>query len=474
MSAEINRRINERMAESAGNEYSPANEQDNANAKYINRSAGITYIPILRLRVADIYPNPKQNTDVVCSGTVQIWRPTEEMLLYLKEGKRFRFFNLTSNIIRDGEVQFRATKTTRFKQILNNNAFEKLLKEHNAQLSHTSSKASPNFGYRRKLTHIDKIISSAGFNPEFQEVDIVGILVNIEDIKWSSEQGSPVPLEKKSILNKRSRNFDTLSDRSQFETIYVCDTSFNFLAIKFWNSVQAFGYENLIKEPSTADRACSPASCKKSPNTVLYIKNLQWRPFSSRENMVHPMNHEDIEESCGGLLLPSLFMTEQTAITKNPTESEPSIYLEEIHAEMGKGLVGIKFLEQAKLRLRNLLSGGISTKKPFSPNVNQSNYDQNTPVKLPMHRNPQVPGRKDINTPDENKQFKLPRASPSTPLTYRQRNEVITRAFNCENFLVKGNVETVPGSPAEMQSRKTKSKIKALEQAAVKLTYWNP
>ena len=70
-------------------------------------------------------------------------------------------------------------------------------------------------------------------------------------------------------------------------------------------------------------------------------------------------------------------------------------------------------------------------------------------------------------------EFRVPYASPSTPLTSR-RNIDWDQEFNIEKSLVKGNVEIVSGSPAEDQSKKTKSKIAALEKASIKLSYWNP
>lgn len=73
-----------------------------------------------------------------------------------------------------------------------------------------------------------------------------------------------------------------------------------------------------------------------------------------------------------------------------------------------------------------------------------------------------------------NPQFKVPQQSPSTPLTSRSRTRTQIRTLDYEDLLTKGNVENVAGSPAEQQSKKTSEKIRALEKASMKLSYWNP
>ena len=42
---------------------------------------------------------------------------------------------------------------------------------------------------------------------------------------------------------------------------------------------------------------------------------------------------------------------------------------------------------------------------------------------------------------------------------------------NCENILAKGNVELVAGSPAAMQSEKTRQKIRALENVNISVEH---
>ena len=115
MKAEVNKRISERLsgACAAMSELEGAQKAFNQSS----HQANISHVPVLRLRVVDINSNPKCINKGICTGTVNIWRPTEEMVNNLNESKRFRFFNLTANIVRDGEVQFRATKATRFQEI---------------------------------------------------------------------------------------------------------------------------------------------------------------------------------------------------------------------------------------------------------------------------------------------------------------------------------------------------------------------
>ena len=442
MKAEVQKRINERLSSNRSSDFSPKGTRDSTNKS--NDSTNCSYIPILRLRVADLHPNAKRGSSCVCTGTIQIWRPTEEMLRNLKENKRLRFINLIANIVRDGEVQFRATKATRFEEISESYLARKHITIMACQKESKSS-AITNLdikSFKRKLTHIDELISSPKFDPEFREVDLIGIVVQIEPIVEC------------------------------FETVYICDTSLNMVAVKFWKGIQEFGYEGLFCDSKSKTAIKSPGGDFECSSTILYLRNLQWRPHGSQQFTVQSINlqlpgHKSGE--CTEILLPSLFVTEQTVITKNPREAEQSRVFADIKAEIGQGLEGIKLIEQAKMRLGEILTSPRC--KPRKSSMNQetlssTRFHSNETYNMISPKTPAV--QKHAKS-----KFRVPYASPSTPLTSRS-NIDWDQEFNIEKSLVKGNVEIVSGSPAEDQSKKTKSKIAALEKASIKLSYWNP
>ena len=187
--------------------------------------------------------------------------------------------------------------------------------------------------------------------------------------------------------------------------------------------------------------------------------------FSSQEGIVN-------EENSTTISLPTLFVTEQTKITKNPSGNEPSRIFKEIQTEVGKGIEGIRFVEQAQLRLKNLLSVG-KLKNVCTPSSNTKNSIPPSPLHRISHGD-KTPGDTPTVPPRDITNFKVPHPSPTTHLTSRSRSRTQILPLHYEDMLTKGNVENVPGSPAELQTKKTSEKIRALEKASMKLHYWNP
>ena len=459
MKGEIEKRIKEKLSQN-GNQY----ESKSPNINGLKDNAN-TYIPILRLRVVDLFlPSKKRNPSKTFTGTIQMWRPTDEMLTILNEKRRFRFYNLIANIVRDGEVQFRTTKMTRFTELVNHkpNTKNVEIKSQEADKFEAIYRAIVDPRYHRRLSYIKDIVSNSNFNPEFREVDIVGILVQVGKNAGSLNQAISPLIERNT--NSARMSINSPSIQQPFETVYVCDTSFNLLGIKFWKGLREYGFENLISlESNTVIK--SPAGDASNPITILYFQNLQWRTFSSQEFVIK-------EENNSTTLLPTLFVTEQTKITKNPNVDEPSRLFKEMHAEIGNGFAVGLFIEQAQSRLSKLLLGE-RVKISSTPNsTSKHTLPPSTMCAMPPEN--KTPGKTPNATTGVNKVFKVPQQSPSTPLTSRSRNRTQIRALDYEDLLCKGNVENVPGSPAELQSKKTSEKIRALEKASMKLTYWNP
>ena len=240
MQAEIKAEMQKRVAEKFGHISLKENSSNSASATKTT--------PLIRFRVVDLL----QNRDVenlseneVQFGTLTLWRPEKELVEHLSENSRFRIFGLIANSIRDKDVQFRTTKQTKF------------IKENEKKV--TSSKDVAEF--RRNFTDIGDIISLNNFCPKFHEVDLVGIVITATE---KSSKTSPRP---------------------NFETVYICDTMFNFASIHFWGGFSECGYEKSMFFPQLSDvtpkRSTTPKVVEQKAN-VLIFKNLQWRPSSSR------------------------------------------------------------------------------------------------------------------------------------------------------------------------------------------------
>ena len=214
--------------------------------------------PLIRLRIVDLLDSNKfvdedetspilSGKDKTLSGMLTLWRPDKDLVEHLSENSRFRIFGLVANSIRDGDIQFRTSKQTKFikdeKKLAANKKSEKDVSE-----------------FERNFTDIGDIIFSNNFSPKFNEVDLVGIVINV--------------IEKSS--NK--------SSRPNFETVHVCDTMFNYAAIHFWGGLSECGFEKsmfLSEVSENSSKRTTPRIVEQKSN-VLIFKNLQWRPSSSK------------------------------------------------------------------------------------------------------------------------------------------------------------------------------------------------
>lgn len=230
MKAEIQRRVDE--ISSAG-----------------KSSSIVRTTPVLRLRVVDVLARKQPvesdlSEETFLTGMISFWKPDSELVEYLSENSRFKIFGLLANSSRDNEVQFRTTKQTKF------------LKEEK------NSKVETPEAFLRNFTDIGDIVMSENFCPKFQELDVIGIVVEV------SEKKSQGQLEKTSAPN--------------FETVYICDTMLNFVAIHFWGGLIQSGFDHSTFLPEVSERTPRRTSGLESKPNVLIFKNLQWRPTSSQ------------------------------------------------------------------------------------------------------------------------------------------------------------------------------------------------
>lgn len=181
-------------------------------------------VPVLRVRLIDLL-NPSELTN---SATLSIWKPEKDLCDQIEENSKFRIYGLSANFIRDNDVQFRTTKSTKFEKI----------EKHELDMAE----------HQRSFSDIGDIVSCESFCPRFFEVDLIGVIVS------SNSQGT---------------------HGTKFETVYICDALFNFVALHFWDGINENGFDKSMFLPS------SSVSHDKEKSQIFIFKNLQWRRSSS-------------------------------------------------------------------------------------------------------------------------------------------------------------------------------------------------
>ncbi|XP_057378960.1 uncharacterized protein LOC130701035 [Daphnia carinata] len=111
-------------------------------------------VPMLKVRVVDVRVTSSN------SAIVSIWRPTEDLQHYLREGRVYRLYNVNAAGLRFGELQLNATKNTSWSEMKQTSATPLL---QSLARSVTPFSAANQFG----------------FKPMFNELDIVGLVVYV-------------------------------------------------------------------------------------------------------------------------------------------------------------------------------------------------------------------------------------------------------------------------------------------------------
>ncbi|KAF6200700.1 hypothetical protein GE061_005144 [Apolygus lucorum] len=147
---------------------------------------------LLKIRLMDLF------TDKYALLT--IWRPSEDDLSVLCEGKAFEFLNLIASGTRDKVLQLSSTRQTSF---VSNGLLE------------------PSEDCGRTVTLFSEF-DSPGFAPVFGEIDVVGVVVLLK-------------------LPEQTRGVTV---------VYLSDLEGRYLSITFWTSLSVFGCEDLMAEGS--------------------------------------------------------------------------------------------------------------------------------------------------------------------------------------------------------------------------------
>lgn len=230
MNAEVQRRVSEISSNEKGSDI-------------------VKTTPVLRLRVVDV--GEKDNGDT-WTGMISIWRPDKEWVEQLSENECFKISGLVANSLRGTEVQFKTTKQTKF---------------HKEEKSSKAQKSKKDLSeLRRDFTDIGDIILSEKFCPKFNEIDVVGIVVEVSERKSNS------------LSENSSNRFPN------FETVYICDTLFNYAAVLFWGGLSECGFEHSMFSSEMSENTPKRISAKPEDNKpkVLIFRNLQWRTSSAQ------------------------------------------------------------------------------------------------------------------------------------------------------------------------------------------------
>ncbi|XP_019647132.1 PREDICTED: uncharacterized protein LOC109487565 [Branchiostoma belcheri] len=167
-------------------------------------------VAMYRVRLADYQYKGARKTEL----TLTVWRPTDNVMDMLKEGRRLKIFHLSTSAARN-QVQLASTRTTRYQDLP--------VKPDTLEEVYTP----------RKLATFEELCAS-DFSPTCGEVDVVGVVVYITGQSGNS---------------------------SGVQTVFLADADGNLCSVKFWGGVSAHSLEDVLKLRALVGGV-----------------NLQWRP----------------------------------------------------------------------------------------------------------------------------------------------------------------------------------------------------
>ncbi|PNF27328.1 hypothetical protein B7P43_G02761 [Cryptotermes secundus] len=148
--------------------------------------------PLLRVRCVDpVVPMSTQ------SAMLSVWRPPEDVMQLLKEGRVVTLFGISAVGVRNGDLKLSAGRQTVYQ---------------------LASCCKRDFHERRVMRLSE--VRNIDFHPPFGELDVVGMVAYI----------GPAP-----------------QGNVGFQTVYLADTDFNVLGLAFWGGVKQFGWEEVLK-----------------------------------------------------------------------------------------------------------------------------------------------------------------------------------------------------------------------------------
>ncbi|XP_057313973.1 breast cancer type 2 susceptibility protein-like isoform X2 [Hydractinia symbiolongicarpus] len=229
-----------------------------------------TSIELQRYRVADNYKTSgQQKQDYILT----VWKPTHDIKETWKEGVSLSIFHLNVAQSRykqvSGHLQLSTTNNTKYQVNLDDNALY-----------------TP-----RHVRSIEDLYSTSSI--AFNEVDVVGCAVKI-------------------VPDKVAKGCE--------QTVYICDETRRFLAVKFWGGLQTYNLEGFIDEGS-----------------ILAFTSLTWPKYiiPDKNKIIH------------------VTFTDFSSMSRNPKES----YLKDAFQSCKKQ-ISSSFLVDIKVRLNEVLQPG--------------------------------------------------------------------------------------------------------------------
>uniref|UniRef100_A0A670I0Q7 BRCA2 DNA repair associated n=1 Tax=Podarcis muralis TaxID=64176 RepID=A0A670I0Q7_PODMU len=181
------------------------------SAEEENSSCRRDVTAVLKLRIVD-YRKEERGKEVV----LNIWRPSSDIFTLLREGGRYRVFQLSASQskgkLETANIQLTATKKTQYLQL-------------------PVSQETLSQVYRpRECLRFSKLLEPS-FHPTCSEVDLVGYIVSL----------------------RKGTGFSTL--------VYLSDENHHFIAVQIYTDLKQLAIDDII-----------------IPSTLISAINLQWRP----------------------------------------------------------------------------------------------------------------------------------------------------------------------------------------------------
>ncbi|CAH2225099.1 breast cancer type 2 susceptibility [Pelobates cultripes] len=166
--------------------------------------------PVLKMRLVD-YKDQSRDTAYI----LNIWRPLPDVVTLLKEGVRFKMYNLATSHSKGkseaADVQLTMTKKTQF------------------QLLQSSQDIMVHLYSPREVIRLNRFLDPS-FRAPYGEVDLVGLVIS------TCKKTGAAPI------------------------VYLSDETHTLLAVKFWTDLGTLALEEITK-----------------PNSVIAASNLRWR-----------------------------------------------------------------------------------------------------------------------------------------------------------------------------------------------------
>ncbi|XP_071500619.1 uncharacterized protein [Diadema antillarum] len=176
-------------------------------------------VPLLKLRIADYKTSPATRWQQTTFLT--IWRPTDDLVSQLKEGKRFRVSALSASAGRNlhgmAPVQLASTRATRYEELPSG--------------SHLLQKI-----YTPRAAASLQWLERGYWQAVYGELDVVGLVVSVEEAKPVGSHG---------------------------HIVYLADEDGCLMAIKFWAGLKSLHLDDLLK-PGTFIAASNLQYCQPS------------------------------------------------------------------------------------------------------------------------------------------------------------------------------------------------------------------